>query len=64
MNLHRSAMIGLTAGLTLAVSLAGTSLTYAATPRATPQPGGSCPKVGKTYTVVGRGTLTCKKVKG
>ena len=64
MKPHRSAILGLTAGLTLALSLAGTSLAHAATPRATPKPGGSCPKVGKTYTVVGRGTLTCKKVKG
>ncbi|MFM7144821.1 MAG: hypothetical protein ACKOW5_00610, partial [Actinomycetales bacterium] len=56
-------MIGLTAGLTLALSLAGTPASHAAQ-RATPQPGGSCPKVGKTYTVAGRGTLTCQKVKG
>jgi hypothetical protein len=64
MKLHRSAILGLTAGLALAASLAGTSLAHAANPRATPQPGGSCPKVGKTYTVEGRGTLTCEKVKG
>ncbi|MBU6244159.1 MAG: hypothetical protein KGP12_02985 [Actinomycetales bacterium] len=31
---------------------------------ASPQPGGSCKKAGDTYTVRGRGTLTCKKVKG
>ena len=31
---------------------------------ASPQPGGSCKKAGDTYTVPGRGTLTCKKVKG
>jgi len=64
MQLHRSAIFGLTAGLTLALSLAGTSLAHAATPLATPRPGGSCAKVGKTYTVAGRGTLTCKKVAG
>lgn len=64
MKPHRSAILGLTAGLALALSVAGTTLAHAATPRATPQPGGSCSEVGKTYTVVGRGTLTCKKVKG
>lgn len=31
---------------------------------ASPQPGGACKKSGATYTVPGRGTLTCKKVKG
>ncbi|MFM8677799.1 MAG: hypothetical protein ACKOCR_10725, partial [Burkholderiaceae bacterium] len=64
MKLHRSSIRGLTAGLTLALSLAGTTLAHAATPGATPKPGGSCPKVGKKYTVVDRGTLTCKTVKG
>ncbi|MFM7699512.1 MAG: hypothetical protein ACKO7V_01825, partial [Bacteroidota bacterium] len=64
MKLHRSSIRGLAAGLTLALSLAGTTLAHAATPGATPKPGGSCPKVGKKYTVVGRGTLTCKTVKG
>lgn len=33
-------------------------------PTAKPSPGGPCKKAGETYTVAGRGTLTCKKVKG
>ena len=51
-------------GIAIALSITGASGAQASSPRAQPRPGGSCTKAGDTFTVPGRGTLTCKKVKG
>jgi len=51
-------------GMVIATSITCASGAQAISPSAQPRPGGSCTKAGDTYTVPGRGTLTCKKVKG
>ncbi len=51
-------------GMAIALSISGASGAQAVSPSAQPQPGASCTKAGDTFTVPGRGTLTCKKVKG